>query len=71
LVASRQRIDDGAGVRMRGFACEAVEVWLVVEAAGNAADVSVTGEAMEHLIDSVARAEVEKVLWRPDGRYAS
>jgi hypothetical protein len=66
LVPASQRIDNGARIGVRGLAREGVEFRLVIEAAGNPANVAIAGQSMERLIDGVARAEIEKVLRRPD-----
>jgi hypothetical protein len=66
LVPASQRIYDAAGIGVRGLAREGVEFRLVIEAAGNPASVAIAGQSMEYLVDRIARAEVEKVLRRPD-----
>ncbi len=71
LVAARQRIDDGTRIRVRCLAREAVECRFVIEAARDSAHVAIAGQAVEHLIDGVARTQVEEILRRPDRRHAS
>ena len=57
MVPASQCIDDRARIGVRGLAREVVEFRLVIETAGNPADVAIAGQPMEHLIDGVARAK--------------
>ena len=66
LVPASQCMDDGVWIGVCKLARKMVDFGLVIEAAGNPANVAIAGQSMEHLVDGVARAQVEKVLRRPD-----
>jgi hypothetical protein len=65
LVAAAERLDHGARIWRIGFLRQLVEAGPVIEPAIDPAQLLRRSQSLERLVDSVARAEVEEVRWRP------